>query len=702
METIDQTLLTFLLNATWQVALVAAIASVTTYFLRRGPASHRHTVWAAALIAALVLPAVSVYQANGPAISEIAISLDGPEIPNTSAIGPGPASTSNQARRLPEAVPFSRWAAVLVLAGYILATVFAAVRFGRAWMRTLYIRQSASARTAPPTLARVWERCTHLFGAQTVDLLSSATLASPCVVGVIRPAVILSEAVWNEVSEDVLMAAIGHELVHIARRDFARNLIQELLMIPVSFHPAVWFMKRNLERTREMACDEAVTASLLERGVYARSIVHIASAIGGASSPGYTLGIFDGDILEQRVRRLLEGPGVNFRRARMKFATAITTIAVCAIGAAGFALTARAQSAFQDQMRAAGQAYNSANFKAAIDHFSTAVTLDPESKSARLFLANALMRQYYSEPTPTPSWLESARQQYQEVLARDPQNKQANSGMLALLIDQKQMTAARDFASKLAAIEPNDSNVWYTAGVVEWAIAYPDFQRAKQAAGARQEDYSIPDANLRREVRDAHLARVEEGLRMLDRALLLNADNDQAMAYINLLYRLKAGMTDNPAEAAELIATADRWVGKALEARRQRGETHPAGETTIDIEGPPPGPAGRNTMVKAPPPPPPPPSRERAQQIVSAAPPPQQAPGEFPRVGQFWQVTGPGEVKAIDLFRQLKSKGFDPAMHAGTDGAVRVVVGPFFDRASIERVKAALETAGFHPIRRWE
>ena len=60
METLNQALLTFLLNSVWQVALMAAAAWIASLILRNNPASHRHAVWTIALIASLALPLASI------------------------------------------------------------------------------------------------------------------------------------------------------------------------------------------------------------------------------------------------------------------------------------------------------------------------------------------------------------------------------------------------------------------------------------------------------------------------------------------------------------------------------------------------------------------------------------------------------------------------------------------------------------------
>jgi hypothetical protein len=54
-----QLLLTFLLNASWQVAMVAAFAAVCDWLLRGTAPRYRHGLWIAALVLALALPLLS-------------------------------------------------------------------------------------------------------------------------------------------------------------------------------------------------------------------------------------------------------------------------------------------------------------------------------------------------------------------------------------------------------------------------------------------------------------------------------------------------------------------------------------------------------------------------------------------------------------------------------------------------------------------
>src|SRR5215213_10502773 len=94
-------------------------------------------------------------------------------------------------------------------------------------------------------------------------------------------------------------------MAHVSRRDFLTNLLCELISLPISFHPLTYFVKRELDRTRELACDELVTQRVLAPKAYARSLLWAADVSRKYSSQAFMLSIFDGKILEERIVRLM-------------------------------------------------------------------------------------------------------------------------------------------------------------------------------------------------------------------------------------------------------------------------------------------------------------------------------------------------------------------------------------------------------------
>jgi TonB family protein len=98
-------------------------------------------------------------------------------------------------------------------------------------------------------------------------------------------------------------------------------------------------MKRNINQTREMACDELVAESLLKPLDYAGSLVQIAGFITPSSHDAYTLGVFSADILEKRIMKLIEtSRGANQRLGKIRFLFVVTLLGITAMATSVFSL----------------------------------------------------------------------------------------------------------------------------------------------------------------------------------------------------------------------------------------------------------------------------------------------------------------------------------------------------------------------------
>ena len=599
METISRSLLTFLLNALWQIPLLAGVAWLACRWMRHGPARDRHAVWVLTLLAALLLPLASVRTRTEitQSYSLPAAGVGSPDFAPPAVLVSAPHGPATKPAN--RTLPLARTTASILLGAWLLFVAFRMARLAQVWLRTQRIRRSAYTAEPPAGVAEVWRRAANAFGIHDAELLWSTRISGPVTAG---RTVILPQSFREETSEDVLATAIGHEMAHIARRDYAMNLLFEVLAAPISFHPAAAAVRRSIDRTRELACDELVAARLLEPSVYARSIMRIAEAMTGMGRPGYTLGVLDGDILEERIRRLMDGRRANLKRARMSLAAGLSALAVCVAVAAGLAVSARAQSAAYPEVKAGAEAYNQGDFTAAVAHFHQATELDPTNLNARLHLANALVRRFAANPKAydQEAVFNEARRQYQEVLASQPGNETAIFGLVALN-SPVQAKESHELMMKIIAQDPANGSAYYAAGVFDWQMAYGELTRARQAAGMRPQDPGIlPDGSVRASLRAQLMPEIEGGFRMLQIALDKDPNWSDAMAYMNLLLRAKAMIVDSGAESDRLIAQADDWVGKAL-AARHREPSQPKPAARISADAPPP------TVVPPPPPPPPPP-----------------------------------------------------------------------------------------------
>jgi beta-lactamase regulating signal transducer with metallopeptidase domain len=612
METVN--LPTFLVNSLWQVPLVTAVAALAAWLMRHGPARHRNAVWTAALVAAIVTPLASV-RSGSPKATPVyprTIAAVAPTTAAAPALTAAPASPESDRKAMaaePIMVPFAARTARFAIAAYCLFLSLRLAMLSLAWLRTAHIRRAARQCGVSQPVESAWARCQRVLGVGRVELLASSTVPGPLMAGAWRRTVIIPDALLAETSEDILTTALGHEMAHAKRHDFFVNVLCELLYIPISFNPVAWIVRRGIERTREMACDEMVTARLLDRAAYARSIVSLAAGMGSAAHPGYTLGVFDGDILEERIRRLVEGRLANLRQARLLLAAGLSALAVCVVVAPGLALSARAQSGARPELIAGVAALNGGDIQGAIRHFDAAVRLEPSNPLAKLHLANADIAAYNQHQES--GLLQSARQQYEDAIALDPTNRSAILGLVSLS-GPDPSPRSRELLSRLLDTDRGNAMVYYYEAVQDWEYAYPRIHRALQAAGIPPTQ-AVPfllDAAARKALQDEVKPQLEEGVRMARTAHQLDPDSPDPLAYLNLLYRSMAAIADDPAQAKDFIAIADGLVAQAIAARRATGDATVAAQT-LDADSPPPL---ARTMILAPPPPPTPPAPARSDQ----------------------------------------------------------------------------------------
>ncbi|MGI9069597.1 MAG: M56 family metallopeptidase [Pyrinomonadaceae bacterium] len=355
MRSLVQLLLTVLLNASWQIAVVTVFAACCSWLLRGTAAWCRHSVWVAALVISLCLPIISGLNAlEFSSIPEPKVTRIEPEQSLTrqagskefdlteSAIAPDRMLMVEPARQSGWRSPISlnRNLAGVLLAFYASFLLFRGYKLLRAWRRTTAIMRSAYSTRVPEPAAAIIAKCQRAIGITRVRVVCSTSIPVPITAGVFNPLIILPAQLLSEADDEVLLSAIGHELVHVARRDYILNLIYELIYLPLSFHPAAAVLRRRIKQTRELCCDELVAKKLLAPEVYARSLVRLVGSVPLTRrlSPDTTIGITDADILEVRIMSLLRRPKLSAcRSALLLIAASVLLITPC-VAAASFAL----------------------------------------------------------------------------------------------------------------------------------------------------------------------------------------------------------------------------------------------------------------------------------------------------------------------------------------------------------------------------
>jgi len=268
-----------------------------------------------------------------------------------------------------------------------------------------------------------------------------------------------------------------------------------------------------------------------------------------------------------------------------------TSVRVLALAAAGlmlFSTTGCSKLRARDQLNKGVQAYKSTHYEEAINHFQQAVDLDPSLINARLYLATALANQYIpGADTPDNNKIaEDAIKAFQNVLDINPARDQkvtSLKGIASLYYNMKKLDQAKDFHHKVIELDPNDPETYYSIGVIDWAQTYAPRMEERAKIGLKP-DEQLKDKKVCAALKDKNWGNIQEGIDNLSKALALRPDYDDAMAYLNLMYRERADVEcDDPAARAADLKTADEWVDKTLAVKKAKAEKQP-GATGITME----------------------------------------------------------------------------------------------------------------------
>lgn len=185
-----------------------------------------------------------------------------------------------------------------------------------------------------PASAVLAARVRNLGGPQV--RVSEASISSPQVSGLRRPVLLLPLGIGGWLAPDELDAVLLHELAHIARRDFAWNLVQRGLLAVLWFHPAAWWLYTSLRREREIRCDALAVRRGASARALARALLRLAEA--QTASP-LAMTLSGGAELSIRLRWLLQPrDGRHASPSRWGRAAAASALCLLALGAGRLAL----------------------------------------------------------------------------------------------------------------------------------------------------------------------------------------------------------------------------------------------------------------------------------------------------------------------------------------------------------------------------
>lgn len=229
----------------------------------------------------------------------------------------------------------------------------------------------------------------------------------------------------------------------------------------------------------------------------------------------------------------------------------------------------------RSQINEGVNAFKNAQFPQAVEHFKTAVELEPDFANARLYLAVAYMQQYVpgAESPDNERMANQALAEFQKVLEKDPNNKTAAAYIATLMLNEKKWDDAEKWYQKVVQVDPKNTDAYYSLGFIAWSKWFPAYATAMHDLKQPMDsNFPIKDKKVKAELKAKWDPVIQTGLDNLNKCLEIDPLYSDAMAYENLLIRERAYLLDDQKEFENQTQIADAWIQKDLAAKKTLAE----------------------------------------------------------------------------------------------------------------------------------
>jgi GWxTD domain-containing protein len=290
-----------LLHFVWEGAIIAAFVALALKLLS-GRSSHlRYFVACCALGLMMVAPLITfAYLSVTSHAIDHAITYAIPTQNSMISLRSNFSGTANSwlnefAASLDRLLPW-------ILAIWFAGVIFFLARFNVGLILAERMK-SIAAQAAPADLQRLFFDLRHRLGiTRTVKLANSALVQVPTVIGWLKPVVLIPLGCLTGLSPVQIEAIFAHELAHIQRHDYLVSVAQSLVEALLFYHPAVWWVSKQVRKERENCCDDLAVKICGDSLGYAKALSLLEEH--RSTYPAVSLGA-NGGALVMRIRRLL-------------------------------------------------------------------------------------------------------------------------------------------------------------------------------------------------------------------------------------------------------------------------------------------------------------------------------------------------------------------------------------------------------------
>lgn len=307
LESFIRMVTTILAHSLWQGTLIAILAFVVLSIFRSSSARLRYAVSCCALLAvvvATVVTAVAVWPDMTGSAQQTSAVTDQPVSREISRNVGASVGASNVSDHVSPIHPWwsdpsvSRHIFVIWVAGVILFSIYHILGWHRA---RGFVRRGTS--SVPPEWQTRFQKLQNEFGIRRlVSLLSSSLVKVPCVVGWMKPVILVPVSMFTSLDPSEIEMILVHELAHVRRYDVLINIMQTAMETLFFFNPAIWWISRRIRTEREDCCDDTAILTAGSRLRYARALTNLEELRVFQTSFGSAL---TGSPLKRRIRRIV-------------------------------------------------------------------------------------------------------------------------------------------------------------------------------------------------------------------------------------------------------------------------------------------------------------------------------------------------------------------------------------------------------------
>lgn len=310
------------IHSLWQAALVALLIGIILIPLQRVGPQYRYLLSFTGLLAILSMSVVTFSYLYTTPFSQETILIAG-------EFSQGTANTTvNQWEQ------FSLWFSgyfnqhlPLIVILWILGLLFFTLRLVGGLGYLSYLKKN---HVAPIT--EVWQTKVDAIAksirlSKPVQVLESAIVEVPMVLGYFKPVILMPVGAFNNLSPEQVEAVLAHEMAHIVRNDFLYNILQSLVETLFYFNPAVWWLSSVVRTERENCCDDVAISVCGNSLQYAKTLVALQEMNLRAPALSIPFGKSKGQLLN-RVKRILNQPNHKSRIMEKLFATLLLISAI--------------------------------------------------------------------------------------------------------------------------------------------------------------------------------------------------------------------------------------------------------------------------------------------------------------------------------------------------------------------------------------